>query len=124
MDICLKEFDDINRLVKIQCDEEKDIDDMITLLENEQCPIEQLNDINDKAKIFLQNQKRILKLAKQLSVKIKEIIEAVPIYKSIPELDYITKTNVANSEKVNAISCKLQVMLEKVEAQLYGDKNA
>ena len=124
MDICLKEFDDINRLVKIQCDEEKDIDEMITLLENEQCSIERLNDINDKAKVFLQNQKRILKLAKQLSVKIKEIIEAVPIYKSIPELDYITKTNVANSEKVNAISCKLQVMLEKVEAQLYGDKNA
>lgn len=114
MDACTKEFEQINRLMSKHDEDEREVEKMKAIIDAGAYTIEQLHQISLSAKAILNKEKRILELTKQLNGKLKEIIIAVPIYKNIPELNYIINTNISNGEKIDSLSTELQDLLERI----------
>lgn len=124
MEACDKEFNEINRLMKTLVEDDKYIESIEVLLDNDQFTINHLHDFDNKVKTVCENQTIILELSQKLSGKLKEIINVVPIYKSIPELDYIINTSVANGKRIDALSAKTKRVIGKIEKHIIRDNNA
>ena len=124
MEACDKEFNEINRLMKTLVEDDQYIESIEVLLDNDQFTINHLHDFDNKVKTVCENQTIILELSQKLSGKLKEIINVVPIYKSIPELDYIINTSVANGKRIDALSAKTKRVIGKIEKHIIRDNNA